>query len=104
MRAALELKRKVKFDLAHHVTFVNDYFFTGLALQSTPLVWGPIGSPAKRPEALWRNPLRVLLEQREYYIKLCVRTADPLFWLSAIRARVVVCINQEIMQLSLIHI
>jgi glycosyltransferase involved in cell wall biosynthesis len=98
LRVALELQRTVEFDLAHHITFVNDYLFTGLALQPVPFVWGPIGSPDKRPEALWRNPLRLLYERREYYVKVLLRVSDPLFWVTAIRARLVVCINQEIMQ------
>jgi glycosyltransferase involved in cell wall biosynthesis/thymidylate kinase len=92
----LGLSRKIKFDLAHHVTFVNDYFFTALALQRIPFVWGPIGSPGKRPETLWNSSLRLMLERREYYFKIMLRMMDPLFWISAIRARLVIGINDEI--------
>lgn len=92
----LKLSRRVKFDLAHHVTFVNDYFFTALALQPIPFVWGPIGSPGKRPGALWNNSVKLTLERREYYLKVILRTIDPLFWISAIRARLVIGINDEI--------
>jgi glycosyltransferase involved in cell wall biosynthesis len=97
LRVTLGLARKVKFDLAHHVTFVNDYLFTCLALQPIPFVWGPIGSPGKRPALLRRNSLRLLLGRREYYTKVMLRAIDPLFWLTAIRARVVIGVNHEVL-------
>jgi glycosyltransferase involved in cell wall biosynthesis len=59
-------------------------------------VWGPIGSPGKRPEALWNNSFRLMLERRGYYLKVVLRIIDPLFWISAIRARLVIGINDEI--------
>jgi glycosyltransferase involved in cell wall biosynthesis len=96
VHAIRKLSRKVKFDLAHHVTFVNDYFFTGLALQRIPYVWGPIGSPSKRPDTLGNKPLKLWLERREYYFKNLLRMTDPLFWTSLIRARLVIGINDEI--------
>ena len=91
-----KLMRGVKFDLAHHVTFVNDYMGTFLALLPIPFVWGPIGSPDKRPGQVWDNILKVLYERRDYYFKNCVRAMDPLLWLSAIRAKLVIGINHEI--------
>ncbi len=96
LRAAIKLARTVKFDLAHHVTFVNDYFFTGLALQGIPFVWGPIGSPGRKPATLSNNPLKVLIQRRDYYFKAFVRATDPLFWLSAIRAKLIIGIDDDI--------
>src|SRR4029434_3494539 len=41
-REARRLMRTVHFDVAHHVTFVNSYVFSFLALLPLPFVWGPI--------------------------------------------------------------
>jgi glycosyltransferase involved in cell wall biosynthesis/thymidylate kinase len=96
LRVARRLSREVPFDLAHHVTFVNDYFFTSLALQRIPYVWGPIGSPGKRPAALWETRWKLMLERREYYMKVLLRALDPLYWLSAVRAKLVIGVNDDV--------
>lgn len=52
-RRARELHELVKFDVAHHVTFANDWLPCGLtALSDVPLVWGPVGGASEVP--LWR--------------------------------------------------
>ena len=93
---ARKLTRNLQFDLGHHVTFVNDYMGTFLALLAIPFVWGPIGSPGKRPGQVWDSIFKRVIERREFYIKNCVRALDPLLWLSAIRATVVVGVNNEV--------
>ncbi|CAI9406257.1 MULTISPECIES: glycosyltransferase [Aestuariimicrobium] len=41
------------FDVAHHVTFANDWLLCGLAgLEDVPLVWGPVGGASDIP--YWR--------------------------------------------------
>jgi glycosyltransferase involved in cell wall biosynthesis len=40
---AVRLHRHRRFDIAHHVTFVNDTLPSGLAFLRIPFVWGPIG-------------------------------------------------------------
>jgi hypothetical protein len=40
---ARRLHLRVRFDLAHHVTFVSDTLPSGLAFLGIPFVWGPIG-------------------------------------------------------------
>ena len=42
-RLARRLHRKHRFDLAHHVTFVNDWMPSGVAWVGIPFIWGPIG-------------------------------------------------------------
>jgi glycosyltransferase involved in cell wall biosynthesis/thymidylate kinase len=95
---ARKLMRRVSFDFAQHVTFVNDYMGTFLALLPIPFIWGPIGSGGARPEQVWNHTLQLVFERREYYFKNCVRALDPLLWLSAIRAKLVIGINKEIGQ------
>ena len=46
-RALRKLARRLhdqhRFDLAHHVTFVNDWMPSGLAGLDLPFIWGPVG-------------------------------------------------------------
>jgi glycosyltransferase involved in cell wall biosynthesis/thymidylate kinase len=93
---SIRLMRSVKFDLAHHITFVNDFVFTFLAFLPIPFVWGPIGSVSKRPASLSDGKISLLRERAEFYFKAFLRSVDPLFWLSAIRAKLVIGINGEI--------
>tara|TARA_R110002020_G_scaffold214865_6_gene422054 strand:+ start:9981 stop:12035 length:2055 start_codon:yes stop_codon:yes gene_type:complete len=48
-RAARQLHARVGFDVAHHVTFANDWLPCGLADVGVPLVWGPVGGASRLP-------------------------------------------------------
>jgi glycosyltransferase involved in cell wall biosynthesis len=50
------LHREIGFDLAHHVTFVNCWQPSIVALLPVPFVWGPVGGAESMPRAL-RNCL-----------------------------------------------
>jgi glycosyltransferase involved in cell wall biosynthesis len=43
--------REVRFDLAHHVTFVSYWLPTFLPLLPIPLVWGPVGGGESTPRS-----------------------------------------------------
>jgi glycosyltransferase involved in cell wall biosynthesis len=43
------LMREVKFDVAHHLTFVNYWLPSFLALLPVPFVWGPVGGGESAP-------------------------------------------------------
>jgi glycosyltransferase involved in cell wall biosynthesis len=45
------LHQKIGFDLVHHVTFVNYWMPTFLALLPVPFVWGPVGGGESAPHA-----------------------------------------------------
>ena len=47
-RRARRLHRHLRFDVTHHVTFVNDSLPSGLCLVPVPFVWGPIGGSTHR--------------------------------------------------------
>lgn len=94
-RCARKLQREMHFDLAHHVTFVNDWLWTFLALMPLPYVWGPIGSNARCPSDLLPHSRARRTDLLRVLIQSTVRWLDPLWWLSAIRAAVVVTINEE---------
>lgn len=92
-REARRVMRDVTFDVAHHVTFVNSYLFSFLALVPLPFVWGPIGSNPRLPAGLQASPRALLRDRLRFGFQRLVRAADPLFWLCAARAKVVVGIN-----------
>lgn len=55
LKKAKKLHKLLHFDLAHHVTFVNDWLPSSLALLNVPFVWGPIGSHALFPNSFQPN-------------------------------------------------
>ena len=46
-RRAKQLHHEVGFDVAHHVTFANDWLPCGLAVLTVPLIWGPVGGASR---------------------------------------------------------
>jgi glycosyltransferase involved in cell wall biosynthesis len=51
---ARKLHRGIGFNLVHHVTFVNYWMPSFMALLSVPLVWGPVGGGESAPHSFWR--------------------------------------------------
>lgn len=89
-REARRMMKTVDFNFAHHVTFVNDYTFTFLALLGLPFVWGPIGSNALAPSGLLPDRKGLLRDRLAYYSKAVLRNIDPLMWFCVVRARLIV--------------
>ena len=52
---AVNLHRKTRFDLAHHLTFGINYLPTFLFLLPVPLIWGPLGGGEMIEPVLMRN-------------------------------------------------
>lgn len=60
LREARRLHAREPFDVAHHVTFANDWLRCGLAsLRGVPFVWGPVGGASKVPYLRLRRWLGV---------------------------------------------
>ena len=51
----LSLVRKIGFDFAHHITFVNDWMPSFLAFLPLPFLWGPVGSNRPIPGRFTRE-------------------------------------------------
>jgi thymidylate kinase len=85
-RVARRLLRDMKFDVAHHVTFVNDYTFSFLGFLNIPFVWGPIGSNGKGHAPLMSGFGALLRDRLQYHVKAARRVLDPFVWLCALRA------------------
>ena len=91
------LTRRVPFDLAHQVTFVNDYIFSFLGLLPFSFVWGPLGSNPKLPASFAERDLKFLLLDRVRGLwRDLLRVVDPLFWLCAYRARLIIGIDARL--------
>jgi glycosyltransferase involved in cell wall biosynthesis len=52
---ARKLHRRVGFNLVHHVTFVNYWMPSYMALLPAPFVWGPVGGGESSPRSFWRS-------------------------------------------------
>ena len=97
-RLARRLHRDVHFDVAHHVTFANDWLPCGVArLTEVPLVWGPVGGASRFDFVRMRRWLgrRGFVDEvmRSLSTGLARRRwGDP----AARRARVVVAQNDDV--------
>ncbi|HOM28998.1 MAG TPA: glycosyltransferase [Deltaproteobacteria bacterium] len=92
---AIRLHRTIHFDLGHHITFVNAWIWTFLALMPIPFVWGPIGTNRIPPSCLLPNLRERIRYQLRYFIQSLIRSIDPLYWMSAIRAELILVINED---------
>ena len=52
---AKKMHREIKFDIAHHVTFVRYSVPSLLALLPIPFIWGPVGGGESAPSKFWQD-------------------------------------------------
>ena len=52
---AREIARKVRFDVAHHITFVTYSYPSLLASLAVPFVWGSVGGGESAPFRFWKS-------------------------------------------------
>jgi glycosyltransferase involved in cell wall biosynthesis len=84
---ARKLHRKVGFDLVHHVTFVNYWMPSFLALLPVPFLWGPVGGGESAPRAFWKSfSLRGKVYESVRDIARKMAMLDPFVRLTARRA------------------
>src|SRR5215204_574172 len=53
---ALELDRRIGFDVVHHITLAAYWMRTGVAAVSKPLVWGPVSGGSSGHSCRRRSP------------------------------------------------
>ncbi|WP_175507604.1 glycosyltransferase family 4 protein [Nocardioides terrae] len=97
-RTARRLHKEVGFDVAHHVTFANDWMPCGLtALNDVPLIWGPVGGASQAPFWRLREWLGVRGVVTELVRETLLRVPRRLWGDSAARhAHLVVAQNAEV--------
>jgi len=97
-RLAAAWHTRVGFDVAHHVTFANDWMPAGITrLQHVPLVWGPVGGSSGLPVlrlARWLGLRGTLTELARAVITKPLRAWGGLP--SARRSKVVVAQNPQV--------
>lgn len=97
-RVVRKLHQRLDFDVAHHVTFANDWLPCGLnGLRDVPMVWGPVGGASTF--SYWR--MRRWLGLRGYLgeVVRAIGTGVPrLLWGDPVarRAAVIVAQNDDV--------
>lgn len=96
-RVASELHGVIQFDVAHHITFANDWLPCGInRLKDVPLVWGPVGGATPTPWRLarWLGIRGVLVEG----LRALVSGGARRIWGDSVarRASVVVAQNDDV--------
>ena len=95
---AASLHRKHRFDLAHHITFGNDWLPSGLLLLPVPFIWGAIGGSAHQLPPQLDLRLPAYAKRHDFIRKTLQRlavTADPFVALTRARAKRILAYSHE---------
>jgi glycosyltransferase involved in cell wall biosynthesis len=95
---AWRLHRANRFEVAHHVTFVNDTMPSGLSVVPIPFVWGPVGGSTHRLPAsisLDLPPHARRHERVRRALQLFLGRVDPFVALTRRRASVILVYTRE---------
>ena len=89
-RVARQLHRSIRFDVAHHLTFGTAWLPSPISLLPMPFVWGPVGGVEPYPRTFFRLlPWRRRLYEGLKSLAKLWGKIDPLVWLTAKRAAVI---------------
>ncbi|WP_201352040.1 glycosyltransferase family 4 protein [Hydrogenimonas urashimensis] len=98
--AALFLKkRKIDFDIIHHVTFVNDWLPSYLFLlknRNNSFIWGPIGSHDPIDPKFLESQKRKTVEKIRIGLQIFFRNFDPAFYICKAKSDCIVGINSNV--------
>lgn len=96
--AAKKLHKEIHFDLANHITFVNDWIPSLMCLLPIPFVWGPIGSNQKRPAEFMRQfEIRIrILEFIKNIVRAVFRKYNPFVFITMKRSKIIIVINNYV--------
>lgn len=84
---ARKLHGQIRFDLVHHVTFVNYWMPSFLAFLPVPFVWGPVGGGESSPRSFYSSfSLRGQIYELMRNLARVVAYLDPFARLTARRA------------------
>ncbi|MBA7657758.1 D-inositol-3-phosphate glycosyltransferase [subsurface metagenome] len=92
------LAKELKFDIVHHITFVNDWMPSFLAMLSVPFVWGPIGSHQPIPKFFLPDFRSKLLEFIRISVQNTFRCFDFFFGYTLSKAKIIITINSKLQQ------
>ena len=90
------LHREIGFDLVHHVTFVNYWMPSFLALLPLPFIWGPVGGGESAPRTFWQSfSLRGKVFEILRDLARTLSRFDPFVLLTARRAMLGLATTEE---------
>lgn len=95
------LKKRLRFDLAHHLNFHSDWSPTFLWLLGKPFVWGPLGHHHKIPRAfiLPYGKKAWLHDRLMWWAKRLFWTFDPFLKISKWTAAKVIGVNSSVFKM-----
>jgi glycosyltransferase involved in cell wall biosynthesis len=92
-------KKKIAFDIIHHITFVNDWlpsFFCFLKNKNSKFVWGPIGSHDPIAPKFLFGARRNVTEKVRILLQKFFRSCDPFFYYCKEHADCIIGINDNV--------
>jgi glycosyltransferase involved in cell wall biosynthesis len=95
---ARRLHKRVGFDLAHHVTFVNDWLPSGLCVLPVPFIWGPVGGSTHSLPRSIELDLPTYARRHELirsFLQRFLRRVDPFLALTRHRAQLILVYTHE---------
>lgn len=99
-RVARRLHARVKFDLAHHLTYASLRYPTFVAWLGVPFVWGPLGGGERAPRAFYPVYGREgRLYERLRDLSNAIAMVDPLVHISAARAVRILALTQNTVEM-----
>ena len=105
--AALYMKKQnIKFDIVHHITFVNDWlpsFFHLLKTKENKFIWGPIGSHDPIEDKFLDGSKRKNIERARIFLQLFFRNIDPSFHTCKAKADCIIGINDNVRKKLNLH-
>jgi len=91
---AKRLNKQIRFDIAHHITFVNDWLPSLISLLPVPFIWGPVGSNSPIPRQFFPSPKYYFIEQLKHYIRSIMRIIDPFFVCTVTKSKKIFIISE----------
>lgn len=101
MAAFFMKKQNLKFDIVHHITFVNDWlpsFFHLLKTKENKFIWGSIGSHDLIESKFLDGTKVKVIEKVRILLQLFFRNLDPSFHICKAKADCIIGINDNVRQ------
>jgi glycosyltransferase involved in cell wall biosynthesis len=95
---ARRLHRAYGFDLAHHITFVNDWMPSGVGWIGVPFIWGPVGGSTNVLPSTMREFIPPHARRYEWIRRVAQRTlrsGDPFVAVTRRRADLILTYTRE---------
>ena len=93
------LNKKIRFEIAHHLNFHNDWTPSFLWLLGKPLVWGPIGHHPAIPKSYLLNSAgkkAYLFDRLKWQVKKLFWRFDPFLKITRWQAAKILTINSSV--------